>query len=246
MEFLNELFEGLRRRFQFQPDPAEESAAPEAETPPPPAPELRIYSGMRVEVTGMGDLEGQMLFTAQLKAPSGNRAELHQISSTCLAQDQEPLRVRIRGYHGEEEKALRMEGTISPRPHRVWMAEDLTVSAVSNDRAFFRLDTKLDATVTSYRGPNVGEKPCQLLNISVGGARIRSTYVYQKDDKFLLKVQLLDEREPSMIYCQVLRVIQKDEGTVEYGCRFLDLNEADQDRITENIFAAQRKKRSRA
>ena len=46
------------------------------------------------------------------------------------------------------------------------------------------------------------------------------------------------------MYCQVLRVIEKEEGPREYGCQFLELNEADQDKITENIFTAQRKGRS--
>ena len=33
------------------------------------------------------------------------------------------------------------------------------------------------------------------------------------------------------------------DGPREYGCQFLEMNEADQDKITENIFAAQRKSR---
>ena len=38
-------------------------------------------------------------------------------------------------------------------------------------------------------------------------------------------------------------VIEKEDGPREYGCQFLEMNEADQDKITENIFAAQRKSR---
>ena len=62
-------------------------------------------------------------------------------------------------------------------------------------------------------------------------------------DKFLLKVKLLEDRPASAMFCQVLRVIEPKEGPVQYGCQFLELNETDQDRITENIFAAQRKSR---
>ena len=47
------------------------------------------------------------------------------------------------------------------------------------------------------------------------------------------------------MYCEVLRVIDKGDSKFEYGCRFLELAEADQDRITQNIFDAQRKKRAR-
>ena len=137
-----------------------------------------------------------------------------------------------------------MEGDISPRPNHIWQVEGLTLVQVGNDRAFFRLDTNLDASVTMFSGLQSGEKPCRLLNISVGGACIASAYPFQEGDKFLLKVKLLEDRDPSIMYCQVLRVIEHEDAPFEYGCQFLELNEADQDRITENIFAAQRMSRS--
>ena len=37
--------------------------------------------------------------------------------------------------------------------------------------------------------------------------------------------------------------IEKEDAKFEYGCRFLELNEADEAKITQNIFAVQRKKR---
>lgn len=221
----------------FKKKPAE-NPVPEAA---PERLELSVYSGMRVEVTAF---DGRLLFVAKLMNLQGDRAELHQYSETTLAQDQEPLRVRIRGYHDHERKAVYMEGTISPQPRRVWQVEELDVTRIGNDRAFFRLDTDLEATATSFSGLNAGEKPCRMLNISVGGARIRSETVYHRGDRFLLKVKLLEDREPSAIFCQVLRVIEHEDAPNEYGCQFTELNEADQDRITENIFAAQRKKRN--
>ena len=36
-----------------------------------------------------------------------------------------------------------------------------------------------------------------------------------------------------------------EDGKTEYGCRFLELTEEDQERITQNIFAAQRQKMGR-
>ena len=88
------------------------------------------------------------------------------------------------------------------------------------------------------------EDSCRLLNISVGGARIGSGREYQVGDKFLLRAQLLPDREPTVILCQVLRVIPREQGRTEYGCRFLELKEADEDKITQIIFDMQRKKRS--
>ena len=207
---------------------------------------VEAYAHMRVEVT---TVDGQMLFVAKLMYPRRTTAELHQYSETevPLLQDRsemEPLPVHIRGYHDHLRKAVYMEGVITPQPKHIWLVAHLSVARVGNDRAFFRLETNLDASVTKFSGRNAGEYPCKLLNISVGGARIVSEQQYWEGDKLLLTVKLLEDRDPSIMYCQVLRVIEKEDGPREYGCQFLELNEADQDRITENIFAAQRKSRS--
>ena len=117
---------------------------------------------------------------------------------------------------------------------------------VGNDRAFFRLETNLEATATTFSGLGMGENPCKLLNISVGGASISSEHRYHEGDKFLLKVRLLEDRPESAMFAQVVRVIEKDGGRFEYGCRFIELTEPDQERITQNIFAVQRQKRKRS
>ena len=206
------------------------------------APELEIYSGMRVEVT---TFDGRLLFVAKLLGLHEDKAELHQYSETAitLKEGEEALHVRIRGYSDRERKAVYLEGRITPQPKHIWQVEELTVARIGNDRAFFRLDTDLDATATMFSGLLMGERPCKMLNISVGGACIRSENRYHEGDKFLLKVRLLEDRPESAMFCQVLRVIEKEGQPNEYGCRFLELAEDDQDKILENIFAAQRKKR---
>ena len=158
----------------------------------------------------------------------------------------EPLHVRIRGYNDHERKAVYMEGFITPEEKHTWKVEELTVTRIGNDRAFFRLETNLDAVVTTFGGFSAREHDCKMLNISVGGARILSEQLYHEGDKFLLKVQLLEDRPMSVMFCEVLRVFEREDSKYEYGCRFLELNEEDQDKITQNIFAAQRQRRSRS
>ena len=199
--------------------------------------ELDIYSGMRVEVTTAA---GQILFVAKLMGLHGDKAELHQYSEAAIVKDVETIHARIRGYSDYERKAVYMEGIITPGPKHIWQVEELTIVRVGNDRAFFRLTTNLDATATMFSGLAMGEKPCKLLNISVGGASVSSEYRYHKGDKFLLKVRLLEDRPESVMFSQIVRVVEKDEGKFEYGCRFLELTEVDQEQITRNIFAAQR------
>ncbi|MBD5169213.1 MAG: PilZ domain-containing protein [Oscillibacter sp.] len=204
-------------------------------------PDLSIYTGMRVEVT---TLEGDLLFVAKLKNLREDTAELEQYSETEISiQETESIRVKIRGYHDREKKAIYLEGTISPLPFHYWKVEELEVSRIANDRGFFRLGINVEATATTFGGVGAGEKPCRLLNISVGGVCIASENLYQEGDKFLLKVKLLEDREMSAMYCQVLRVIDKGEAKYEYGCRFLELNDSDEEKITQNIFAIQRRQR---
>ena len=205
--------------------------------------ELEIYSGMRVEVTAP---DGRLLFVAKLIGPQGKRAELPQYSEAAISQVEEPIPVRIRGYSDRDRKAVYMEGTIAPLPQNKWSVEELKVCRIGNDRAFFRLDTNLDATATMFSGLAMGEKPCKLLNISIGGACISSEQRYHDGDKFLLKVRMLEDRPESAMFSQVVRVIEKDDAKFEYGCRFLELTEADQEQITQSIFTTQRQKRGRS
>lgn len=205
--------------------------------------ELELYSGMRVEVTTGS---GVLLFVAKMLGIHGTAATLHQYSDTELPQDGEPIPVKIRGYSDRDRKAVYLEGVISPLPNKVWQVEELTLIKIENARAFFRLDTNLDATATVFGGLSAGERPCKLLNISVGGASISSEHRYHEGDKFLLKVRLLEDRPESAMFAQVVRVIEKDGGRFEYGCRFIELTEPDQERITQNIFAVQRQKRKRS
>lgn len=204
--------------------------------------DLEVYSGMRVEVTTM---EGSLLFVAKLQGLCGSKAVLHQYSET-EREVTEPLPVKIRGYSDHARKAVYMEGVIAPTSKHVWDVTELTVSRVSNDRAFFRLDTNLDATATMFSGLAMGEKPCKMLNISVGGAYIVSTYRYHEDDKFLLKVRLIEDQPESALFCRVLRAVEKENQKFEYGCQFIEITEDDQEKIIQSIFATQRQRRGRS
>lgn len=205
------------------------------------AEDVELYSGMRVEVT---TFQGQMLFVAKLLGVRDDRGELHQYSEAAVPLKDEPIPVRIRGYSDRDRKAVYLEGIISPTPRNVWQVEGLRVCQVGNDRAFFRLETSQYATATMFSGLEKGEKPCKLLNISIGGASIASKVRYHHGDKFLLKVKLLEDRPESAIYSQVVRVTEKKDGRFEYGCRFLELTNEDEGQITQNIFAVQRQQRN--
>lgn len=203
--------------------------------------DITAYANMQVEVTS---LNGQLLFIARFMYPEGTTANLYQISESALPSDTKPVRAHIRGYHNESKKAVYMEGLVSPRGEPIWRVENLVIDHVGNDRSFFRLDLNVSASVTKFGGQDAGEEvPCKMLNISVGGARILATQRYWEGDRLLLNVRLPEGGSNSVIFCRVLRVIEKKEDLFEYGCQFMELTETDEDKITQSIFALQRKMR---
>lgn len=227
----------LQRLFgKKEKKPAPQKAPAEDKAPQP------VYPGMRVEVT---DREGRLLFVAKLQGLRGDKAELSQYSETDLSPEEgEAVPVCIRGYNDRNRKAVYMEAMITPASVHTWAVSELAVVRTGNDRAFFRLNTDLPATAVMFSGLEMGEKPCRMLNISVGGACIRSEARYHQGDKFLLKVKLIEDKPESVMYCQVLRVLEKENTATEYGCQFLELTEDDQENIIQNIFTAQRQKRN--
>lgn len=203
--------------------------------------DITIYDQMRVEVTA---LNGQLFFLAKFMYPKGTTASLYQIGESALPENTEPVQAHIRGYHEQTKKAIYMEGLVSPRGAPIWRVENLAIDHVGNDRSFFRLDMNIGASVTKFGGQDAGEEfPCKMLNLSVGGTRLISVQRFWEGDRLLLNVRLPESSASSVIFCKVLRVIERSEGLFEYGCQFLELTEADEDKITQSIFALQRKMR---
>ena len=200
---------------------------------------LEDYAGMQAEVT---DTEGRLLFVAKLLGLQENQGDLHLLSEAFVSREmEEPLPVRLRGYSSRKSKAAYLEGTILPaEDDQIWRVENLTLVKLENDRSFFRMDVAMDASLTAVGRPGAEEEPCKLVDLSVGGVRIASPNQHQIGERLLLSVDLTSGKAPSTMLCQVLRVIGQ-ERDYEYGCRFIELNDADEDRIMQIIFALQRK-----
>ncbi|MCI9242393.1 MAG: PilZ domain-containing protein [Lawsonibacter sp.] len=203
--------------------------------------DLEIYSGMQVEVASD---DGRIFLTATLLELRGDRAQLQsQSEGDLLAGTEEPIPVTLRGYSSIEGKAVILEGTIRPGVNGLWQVEHIVLVKRGNDRAFFRVDTSIDAGVTPMGSFSSKEEPCKVLNISVGGACVGSKLRHNVGDKFILSVKLLPELEPSMMFCQVLRILERKVDYFEYGCQFLRLSSSDEDQILQIIFDIQRKRR---
>lgn len=184
------------------PEPPQKAAKPDD------AEEMEIYSGMRVEVTDTKDI---FLFVAKLLGLRGSQAELHQYSEDEIPfpADQEPMPVKIRGYSDHERKAVYMEGRIRRCPIGYGRSRSCGSAGWPTTGPFPAGDQP------GRHGDHVqragdGEKPCKLVNISIGGACISSERRYHEGDKFLLRVKLVEDRPESAMFSQVMRVIEKD------------------------------------
>lgn len=220
------------------------------ETPQPQVtqePRPEDYIDLRVEVTTQEDK--QLLFAARINSVQGDVGELYQCSDCIIPDDEEienPIPVTLRGFLDKSrvETADNMAVTFTARISRgerarMWKAEEIQIASVAKGRAFFRLEVKVDAATQAIKRFDLTDKPCKLINISVGGACVATDQPFSRGDRFILKFKLLPDKEPSHLYCEVLRVTDKGRGKFEYGCRFVELDETARSRISQDIFAAQ-------
>ena len=188
------------------------------------------YSGMRVEIM---DEKKQLIFIAKLMSLHGNSAKLHQYSESEFLFEEEEMKIRIRGYSDIDKKVIHMEGTLKQGKGSIWPVEGLTFIKSGNDRAFYRLNTDLDGSMILTEGAETEKEPCRLLNISVGGAYIRTEPALELGDRFFLQVH--PDRDSSLILTEVCRIVEREDELFEYGCQFIELNEADRKQIIQAI-----------
>lgn len=204
--------------------------------------DLEIYSGMRVEVTSD---DGRMFLVARLTGLRGDRAQLKPATEgSLLTTLEEPVLVTLRGYSSKENKAVIMKCTVRSGGKNLWQAEHLALIKRSNDRAFFRMGTSLAGKLAPLGQLNAPAEECRLLNISVGGACISTGIRHNIGDKFLLWSKLTPDSEPIQVICQIVRINERRYGSFEYGCRFLNLSEAEEERVLQIIFDMQRQGRA--
>lgn len=202
--------------------------------------ETEVYSGIRVEVTTFDD---QLLFAAKLMDLKKDTAELYQYAETGMPQCDGSLQVKIRGYSAHKRKAIYMEGVMTPEMKHMWRVEELEIKKIENDRAFFRLNMDTDAVLTLPDEPDAAGKICKVLNVSMGGVCIFSEDEYWPESRFRLRFKLLEGGHEFDLPCEVLRIIEKDGKGYEYGCRFLEISEAEQQRIIQSMYAIQSKRK---
>lgn len=204
--------------------------------------DLEVYSGMKVEVTSD---DGRMFLFAVLSGLRGDRAQLKPATGgSLLTTLEEPVPVTLRGYSSKEKKAVVMKCVVRSGGKNLWQAEHLSLIKRENDRASFRIGTSLTGKLVPVGQLSAPAETFRLLNISVGGACIGTGIRHNIGDKFLLWAKLTPSSDPIQAVCQVLRINERRHGSFEYGCRFLNLSEPEEERIMQIIFDMQRQGRT--
>ena len=199
--------------------------------------DLEVYPGMRVEVTSD---DGRMFLVAQLQGLRGDRVQLRPgAEGSLMTPSEDPVSVTLRGYSSKKGHAVVLKGMVRLTSGGVWQVERLALVKRGDDRVHIRVDTEAEGTACIAGGR---EEPCKLLNISLGGACVGLEFRHDVGDKFTLRVRPVPEGELLVLRCQFLRILERRHGYFEYGCKFLNLEAADEERILRNVF--QRKKQA--
>jgi len=203
--------------------------------------DLAIYAGMRVEVTSA---DRSVFLAARLQGLRGDRAQLKLSTDAGLTdRPKEPIPVTLRGYSSKENRAAFLMGTVRVTDGGVWQVEDLRLVKWNDNRANVRVETDAEGTVKLAGGP---EEPCRLVNISQGGVCVGIETCHEVGDTFTLRVKPYPEAGTLVQHCQFLRILERRQGYYEYGCKFIDLSPADEERILRCVTELQKRGKKEA
>lgn len=192
--------------------------------------DLEVYSGMRVEVTTD---DGRMFLAAELTDLRGDRVRLiPRIDGSLLTKGDGPVPVTIRGFSSKENRAVVMKARIRLSPSGSWQAERLALVKRGDNRASVRVSVDTDGFL-SFEGL---QEPCRVVNMSTGGVCVGTPVRHNVGEKLTLWLTLPVRSGTLTLPCQILRINERRHGYFEYGCKFLEMPEEQENRLTRSIF----------
>lgn len=211
--------------------------------------ESELPEGLRLEVLKQN---GDLYFVGSLDWAKKGTYQVRNETGDLLPPIEYGATVKLRGRYQEE--AIFVEGKIVGNSAEVWRVEQVKVVRGADQRAFFRQNSKIGMMLTcgnDLRGDACGEKtpqgkyfPGVIVNLSAGGAQIVTTADFEKTDWIsVIDAVLVPEEEPFTFLCAIRRkaVWEEDATKFVYGCEFLEVGAAEQDRLIKAILMLQRK-----
>ena len=163
-------------------------------------------------------------------------------------------RVRLKGYK-KDDNILMLCGTVFGSSPLFWKIGQISEFSIFNKRENYRHPVSI--VTTARRLPQEpGESPaeeepgdeyaagrterCALVNISSGGVLFCCDHRFPVNANVQLgEIRFYPDHPPFALRCKVLRV-NEQEGKYFHGCRFIDINTKEQERMVREIFLLQR------
>lgn len=238
-ELKEELREELLQELEAEARGETEAEAPEEE---PPAsdkaeedPLAGLESGDLVEVLSV---ENHLFFVATVHILDRDHIELREETEAYVPQAEYNMRVKVRAFRSSE-RVIALYGQICGSSASFWRVDRLEAIKTPEKRDFFRQNIRLEAQIRGMQDSK--SQPCRLLDISAGGALVRCQEDFRAGQLVrLIGVHLTPGEDAYNFTCRIQRV-QPSEGSTDYGCRFVQMNSKDEDRLMRSILILQRK-----
>lgn len=159
-------------------------------------------------------------------------------------------RVRLKG-HKKGDNILMLCGTVFGSSPLFWKIGQISEFSIFNRRENYRHPVSI--VTTARRLPQkpgeeksgdeyvaVRTEQCTLVNISSGGVLFCCDHRFPVNANVQLgEIKFYPDHPPFALRCKVLRA-NEQEGKYFHGCRFIDINTKEQERMVREIFLLQR------
>lgn len=209
--------------------------------------DLKLHPGMLLEVLTQ---DNQVVFVARVEEMDRRSVKLVSASGDVLPDVFYNTKISLRGFLSDTQTVL-FHGVVRGNSQRFWLIEELE-GEVRKGRSFFRQQVSVKARVSCVNRIYAPERtetssrkiaPCEILDISGGGARITSQEKYQVGDWLsIMEANFAPVKKTFSFTGRVLRAEFKRNMYI-YGCQFEGLTQKEQDQLIEMIFLLQREER---
>lgn len=198
----------------------------------------KLDRSMPVEV--MKDFD-TILFFGKLTADTSEKLTVEHIPEerafpTCRIGST----VLVRGYDAHMNPVLLL-GKVASSSSVQCVMRDLKRVPFETQRKCVRYPMTPPASVCILDGAELSRpQPCQMLNISMGGACIVSEYTYQAEQSLCLQVELNKRLEHFGLYrCRMVRATPRGGSWYEYGLLFMEMDAGSRDSLERYIQSSQ-------
>lgn len=169
--------------------------------------------------------------------PDGSMMQVNVVGRGSVPQGlifHSPVWVRARM---ERNRILMLSGRIERIAPDFYLIGVLEAVCEEERRGYFRQRVTGTATVSSADNDVVSA--CELVDVSKNGIAFMSKTEYTRGDRIILSdVWIAKGTEPYTFHCSICR-ISENKGWFIYGCRLLELDEHDENRLMRDIFKLQ-------